>query len=230
VVGGRDRVQDGEGRGTAEHLLGEHRVKFDAVELGARERAGLVPDRVRDGGRAELMDQGRPSERRGLAIAEPEHLGGVHAELCAPTAVAGHVRRFQVDEVRRHREGVVELGAVESAVRPRLEVEHGVPRLGARLPTTKEDTMILATTKVEDYDRFLKVFSTKGADKRAQHGSKGSTVFRDPAEDDRVWVLFDWDAQGWQNFVSDPEVPAILQEAGHRGKPQAAQLGGRYDS
>ena len=76
--------------------------------------------------------------------------------------------------------------------------------------------MILATTKVEDFDRFLNIFSTKGAEKRKQHGSKGSTVFRDPNEDDRVWVLFDWDADGWQNFVSDPEVPAVLQEAGHR--------------
>jgi hypothetical protein len=48
--------------------------------------------------------------------------------------------------------------------------------------------------------------------------------FRDPVEDDRVWVIFDWDAQGWQSFVSDPEVPAILKEAGHKGRPQAAQF------
>ena len=74
--------------------------------------------------------------------------------------------------------------------------------------------MILATTKVEDIDRFLNVFSTKGAEKRKQHGSKGAQVFRDPNEADRVWVLFDWDAEGFQNFVFDPEVPAILQEAG----------------
>ena len=90
--------------------------------------------------------------------------------------------------------------------------------------------MILATTKVEDFDRFLKVFSTKGADKRKQHGSKGATVFRDPSEADRVWVLFDWDQAGGQSFVSDPEVPPILQEAGHQGKPQAAELGGQYDA
>ena len=51
--------------------------------------------------------------------------------------------------------------------------------------------MILATTKVEDVDRFLSIFSTKGAEKRGQHGSKGSTVFRDPTEENRVWVLFD---------------------------------------
>ena len=80
--------------------------------------------------------------------------------------------------------------------------------------------MILATTTVEDFDRFVTIFSTKGAEKRRQHGSKGSTVFRDPNEEDRVWVIFDWDAEGWQSFASDPEVPAIMQEAGHKGRPQ----------
>ena len=55
--------------------------------------------------------------------------------------------------------------------------------------------MILATTTVEDVDRFLKVFGTKGADKRALHGSKGSIVFRDPTEEKRMWVLFEWDEE-----------------------------------
>ena len=90
--------------------------------------------------------------------------------------------------------------------------------------------MILATTKVEDYERFLAIFSTKGAEKRGQHGSKGATVFRDPHEADRVWVLFDWDLDGWRSFVSDPEVPAVLHEAGHVGRPQVAELGGTYDA
>ena len=84
--------------------------------------------------------------------------------------------------------------------------------------------MILATTQVEDFDRFLGIFSTKGAEKRRQHGSKGATVFRDPTEADRVWVVFDWDEQGFKSFLSDPEVPAIIQEAGHKGKPSAATL------
>jgi hypothetical protein len=94
----------------------------------------------------------------------------------------------------------------------------------------KEAKMILATTQVEDFDRFEKIFSTKGAEKRRQHGSKGAHVFRDPNEDNRVWVLFDWNAEGWQSFVSDPDVPPIMQEAGHKGRPQAAVLGGRYDA
>ena len=61
--------------------------------------------------------------------------------------------------------------------------------------------MLLATTTVEDFDRFLNIFSTKGAEKRREHGSKGAQVFRDPNQDDRVWVLFDWDSEGWQSFV-----------------------------
>jgi hypothetical protein len=88
--------------------------------------------------------------------------------------------------------------------------------------------MILATTTVEDVDRFLKVFSTAGADKRALHGSEGSTVFRDPTEENRVWVLFEWNEEGWAKFVSDPEVPPVLKEAGHLAKPQAASLLGQY--
>jgi hypothetical protein len=88
--------------------------------------------------------------------------------------------------------------------------------------------MILATTIVEDVDRFLDVFGTKGAEKRGQHGSKGSTVFRDPTDANRVWALFEWDEDGWAKFVSDPDVPPILKEAGHVGKPQAAQLLGSY--
>jgi hypothetical protein len=90
--------------------------------------------------------------------------------------------------------------------------------------------MLLATTQVEDFDRFTKIFSTKGAEKRREHGSKGAQVFRDPNEDDRVWVLFDWDAEGWQRFASDPEVPPILQEAGHKGRPQVAELGNHYEA
>ena len=90
--------------------------------------------------------------------------------------------------------------------------------------------MILATTTVEDFDRFQKIFSTKGADKRGEHGSKGAQVYRDPNQDDRVWVLFDWDAEGWQSFFSDPEVPPIMKEAGHKGPPQAAEHGASYDA
>ena len=86
--------------------------------------------------------------------------------------------------------------------------------------------MILATTTInpEDFDDWLSVFSTKGAEKRKQYGSKSATVLRDPNDEGRLWVVFDWDLEGWQNFISDPEVPAIMQEAGHLSRPVAAEL------
>jgi hypothetical protein len=90
--------------------------------------------------------------------------------------------------------------------------------------------MMLATTTVEDVDQFLKIFSTTGADKRRHHGSKGATVYRDPNEGDRVWVLFDWNEEGFADFLADPDVPAIIKEAGHKSKPQPAVLVGEYDA
>src|SRR5438046_9601553 len=98
----------------------------------------------------------------------------------------------------------------------------------AAIHSERETVMILATTTVENVERFLEVFGTKGADKRALHGSKGATVFRDPTEEYRVWARFDWDEAGWANFVSDPEVPPILNEAGHKGKPEAPLLLASY--
>lgn len=90
--------------------------------------------------------------------------------------------------------------------------------------------MILATTHVEDFEQFMKVFSTAGAEKRREHGSKGALVFRDPVESDQVWVIFDWDDQGWQAFVSDPTVPAVMKAAGHKTRPQALALAGRCEA
>lgn len=90
--------------------------------------------------------------------------------------------------------------------------------------------MILSTVKVEDLDRFLGTFSTKGAEKRRQHGSKGAHVFRDPTDADRIWVVFDWDAEGFKSLLSDPDMPAIWQEAGLQGKPQTAELVREHDA
>ncbi|MFN7978139.1 MAG: hypothetical protein U0P30_08390 [Vicinamibacterales bacterium] len=90
--------------------------------------------------------------------------------------------------------------------------------------------MILATTRVEDFDRFMTVFSAAGAAKRQQHGSKGALVFRDPEQADRVFVIFDWDEQGWQQFVSDPEVPGIMKGAGHKSRPQSIAPAGRCNA
>src|SRR5260370_39486583 len=89
-------------------------------------------------------------------------------------------------------------------------------------PLVRRTVMILVTTTVENVDRFLDVFGTKGADKRALYGSKGSTVFRDPTEENRVWGLLDWDEAGGAEVVSDPEAAPVVKTAGILGKLEAA--------
>lgn len=89
--------------------------------------------------------------------------------------------------------------------------------------------MLLATTTVKDFDQFMRVFSGPGAEKRKAHGSNGAIVFRDPNQADRVWVIFDWDDAGWQRFVSDPDVPNVMKDAGHTSKPVALPVAGRCE-
>ena len=89
--------------------------------------------------------------------------------------------------------------------------------------------MILATTTVKDLDQFLKIFGTTGADKRSAHGSKGSVGYRDPVEENRAWVVFDWDEEGWTAFATDPETPGIMQEAGHLSRPSLGQYLGSFE-
>jgi hypothetical protein len=90
--------------------------------------------------------------------------------------------------------------------------------------------MILTTVKIQDFDRFWSTFSNKGAAKRREHGSRGSHVFRDPNDDQRVWVVLDWDEEGYQSLMSDPEAPAIFLEAGLDGRPEIAELAGEHDA
>jgi hypothetical protein len=89
--------------------------------------------------------------------------------------------------------------------------------------------MVLATVKIEDFDRFWNTFSTKGAEKRKEHGSSGSRIFRDPNEDDRIWVIFDMDEEAYNNLMSDPEMPPVFQEAGLKGPPESAELAREHE-
>jgi quinol monooxygenase YgiN len=90
--------------------------------------------------------------------------------------------------------------------------------------------MVLATSKIEDFDRFWSVFSTKGAEKRKEHGSKGAQVFRDPNEEGRIWVVFDWDQAAFNEFLEDPEMAEIFKEGGLQGRPQAAEPAGEHEA
>ena len=90
--------------------------------------------------------------------------------------------------------------------------------------------MILGTAKVDDFDRFWQIFSTKGAELRKEHGSKGAQVFRDPEDPNRVFAVFEWDEEGWQSYVSDPRVPEVFKEGGLQGPPVTVPPAGESDS
>jgi quinol monooxygenase YgiN len=90
--------------------------------------------------------------------------------------------------------------------------------------------MIVTTAKVTDFDQFLKTFSTSGVEKRREHGCKGSEVFRDPDDSNRVWVVFDWRIEDYEKFLADPEVPAIAQKLALREPPVKVEPVAQYGS
>jgi quinol monooxygenase YgiN len=90
--------------------------------------------------------------------------------------------------------------------------------------------VIVTIAKVADFDQFLKTFSTKGVEKRKEHGCKGAHVYQDPDDLNRVWVFFDWERADYERFLADPEIPAIAQELALREPPVKADPVAEYDS
>jgi heme-degrading monooxygenase HmoA len=94
----------------------------------------------------------------------------------------------------------------------------------------EEETMILATGRIEDLDRFLNAFKNEGGPLRKQHGSRGAEVFRDPSDANRMWVVFDWDDEGWESYVSDPAAAEVFKDAGLEAPPVEAEKVADHES
>jgi quinol monooxygenase YgiN len=105
---------------------------------------------------------------------------------------------------------------------------HRIGRKGGR--SMEEALMILGTARVDDFDRFWQAFSTKGAELRKQHGSKGAQVFRDPDDANRVFAVFDWDEEGWQSYLSNPQAAEVFKEGGIEGRPEIIPPVGETDA
>ena len=78
----------------------------------------------------------------------------------------------------------------------------------------------IARVQVDDYERFIETFGTRGKEKRAEHGCRGVTVHRSTEDPSRLINVFDWDREGIEAFMSDPETPEIMRSAGLRGPPE----------
>ena len=61
-------------------------------------------------------------------------------------------------------------------------------------------------------------------------GRRARTSSATPPRTTASGCIFDWDEAGWQSFVSDPEVPPIMKEAGHTSRAQVAELIERLDA
>ena len=79
---------------------------------------------------------------------------------------------------------------------------------------------VIARVKIEDYDRFIAAFSTRGAEKRREHGCRGVRVFRVLDDPQQIVNVFEWDRSGIESFMADPEVPEVMRAAGLQDPPQ----------
>ncbi len=79
--------------------------------------------------------------------------------------------------------------------------------------------MIVTVARVADPDRFLEVFRTVGATKRREHGCRAARVYVDPDDAHRMWSVFDWDAEDYQGFLADLEIPAIARQLSLQAPP-----------
>jgi hypothetical protein len=127
VVGTGDRVERGQRRSPAQHLLGEQGVYLKPVVLRPGQRSGLVQDGVRHAGQPDIVHPGSPAQQQRPVGVEAGVPCGVVDQIRAPPAESGHVRRLEVDEVGNHGQRIVEGLAGQQAAGGRLEIEHRIP-------------------------------------------------------------------------------------------------------
>ncbi|WP_232660683.1 antibiotic biosynthesis monooxygenase [Pseudonocardia sp. TRM90224] len=82
--------------------------------------------------------------------------------------------------------------------------------------------MIVTIARVTDPDRFMEIFETIGEAKRREHGCRGARAYFDPDDPHRVWSVFDWDAEDYEGFLADPDIPAIARELKLQSPPVLA--------
>lgn len=79
---------------------------------------------------------------------------------------------------------------------------------------------VIGRVRVKDFDRFIETFTTRGAELRAKHGSRGAQVYRVAGDANAVVTLFDWDQADLQGFLDDPEAHKVMEAAGLEARPE----------
>ena len=80
---------------------------------------------------------------------------------------------------------------------------------------------IIAEAKIEEYGKFIAVFTTKGKELRAKHGSTRCVVFRNPADPNLIHLVFDWESkEKFEGFFADPLTRETMKESGTIAPPK----------
>jgi heme-degrading monooxygenase HmoA len=84
---------------------------------------------------------------------------------------------------------------------------------------------LLVEVEVEDFDRFLENFNTRGLRLRQRHGSRSARVFRHRADPQRVSLLLEWESDdAFQAFLADPDVRETMRLGGAKGPPNVTRV------
>ena len=78
----------------------------------------------------------------------------------------------------------------------------------------------IARVRIKDLDRFLEVFGTRGAAKRAEYNCRGVQVHQSSEDPQALINVFDWDRADVEAFMADPEVAEIMAAVGLEGPPE----------
>jgi quinol monooxygenase YgiN len=82
--------------------------------------------------------------------------------------------------------------------------------------------VVVTVARVIDPEQFMEVFRTVGEAKRREHGCRSARVYVDPEDAHRMWSVFEWDAERYEEFLADPDVPAIARQLGLLAPPAHA--------
>ncbi len=85
-------------------------------------------------------------------------------------------------------------------------------------------TYVLAIQKIEDYDRWKKVFKEHGKERKIK-GSKGAMIYRDSNDPKQLVIITKWDdMEAAKNFSLAKDLKIAMKKAGVMGLPELYYL------
>lgn len=84
---------------------------------------------------------------------------------------------------------------------------------------------ILGEVAIEDLEKFVGVFSTRGAEMRGKYGNHRTQLFKVAEEEGKVVVLFRRESrEAFEGFSNDPRVRETMRSSGTVGPPKSTFL------